>query len=769
MPENNHLVPRAIDLLAPSDHFMAASRLYGRLHRQRVLLAQYWWAIVLIGLLILAPAYLYTAASPPAYQSKARMWLAGKLDLNENRLFTEELVNFLGTQVELLRSPVIQGRAFARVKNQFTNATPSVFDPGLLSSLVHDLKELSSSFFADTSRATTNANPEIPFKLKVLESPKSSILELQVTGPERASTRVFLNCLMEEYLKFKHEAREKTSDRTVASAAGQLSQLASEVKAQQDKLYAFQMSNNVVFLQEQGNSAANYLTLLNKQLATLRTELQLLDFIQPEQWAELARTRSGESSESAPATVSAKEVLESLAGPQSELFKANQQVQLLKAKRDDLSRFLRPLHPKIVKLNEEIATQEKIAQISRDEAAKQLAHRRDALQLEVKNLEIASKEWDAKAIQTSRKMVEYDRIRQDLQRLQASYEKLLGVIQTVDVGKTLDQENVSILEPASVARPLHRMLRNMFLAVAAVLLLICGLLYIATKVDDRFASLAELAESRPEAILGQIPEIVLEKPRGNLGLETLESQRFEFLESFRNIRSSLLFMNTSGPRPKTLLIASSVPKEGKSTVSLYLAATLSIGGSRVLLVDADMRRASLHKQIGAPASPGLAEVLNHELALDKAILPTTLENLFLLPAGEAKRNPGELVLRAGWGQLLRDVSPQFDFVLIDTPPILATDDTASLGSKADGVIFVVRGSFTPARMVRQALEYLRQRRVPVLGLIFNRAISSPYSYHHYERYQERYQWQPKRSRRAARPARPSAEVGKDLQAARQRG
>src|SRR5207249_3415617 len=162
--------------------------------------------------------------------------------------------------------------------------------------------------------ASTNTVPESPFKLKVLESPKSSIVELRVAGPEEAPTRAFLNSLMEEYLDFKREAREKTSDRTVTSVSGQVAQLASELKAQQEKMYAFQMSNNVVFLQEQGNSAGSYLALLNKQLATSRTELQFLQLVQPEQWMELGGTpRSAESIEPPPAQAASNETPASLA------------------------------------------------------------------------------------------------------------------------------------------------------------------------------------------------------------------------------------------------------------------------------------------------------------------------------------------------------------------------------------------------------------------------------------------------------------------------
>src|SRR5439155_286331 len=96
----------------------------------------------------------------------------------------------------------------------------------------------------------TNATPDFPFKLKVVESSKSSILELRASGADPAATRAFLDAVMDEYLKFKREARQKTSTRTVASVSAEVAQLASEHKAQQEKMYAFQMSNNVVFLQE---------------------------------------------------------------------------------------------------------------------------------------------------------------------------------------------------------------------------------------------------------------------------------------------------------------------------------------------------------------------------------------------------------------------------------------------------------------------------------------------------------------------------------------
>lgn len=749
MDSNPKLTTPAVNLLAPADRFASASRLYGRLHRWQLLLGKCWWMLGLIVLVVLAPVVYLTAHAPPAYESKSRMWLIGRLDIREGRLYTEELIDYLGTQAELLRSPATQQRALARLAGPLA--------PSPVNSAAHRPKALevldqAKAFWkrlVQSGSATTNheVNPPFPFKVKVVEASKSSILELRAVGAEPASTRAFLNYLMEEYLSFKKEAREKTSDRTVASVAAQVNQLARELEAQQEKLHAFQSSNNVVFLQEQGNSAGSYLALLNRRLANLRTELRLLRSLQPEQWIETktghAAAPSGESSAD---EVAAKEVLASLAGPQTELFKAIQQMQLLNAKRDELSRFLRPLHPKILKLNEEIETQHRLAQISRDEAVKQMMHRRQAVELEIRNLETAFEEWDDKAIQASRKMADYDRIRQDLQRLQTAYDKMLALIQTVDVSKTVEQENVGILEPASAAAPLNRLPRNLAIGLMGALLLGFGSLYCLGIFRDDFSSLTELSHHLSEEVVGQIPNIAIKRPKGRLGFEALENQRFEFLESFRNIRSSLLFMNHGGTKPKSIVIASSVPEEGKSTVALYLAALMAMGHSRVLLVDADLRRGALHEFFGIASRPGLAEVLNRESSAANAIVRTALDNLALLPAGEPKYNPGELVLSSEWSRFLTEAKEQFDYVLVDTPPVLATDDAATLAPKADGVLFVVRGSFTSARMARGALDVLRHRHVNVLGLIFNRTVSSPYEYHHYQRYRRTYGWEPRKTK-----------------------
>src|SRR6185503_10699751 len=157
MENNQQLTTPAVNLLAPADRFASATRLYGGLHRWRLLVGRYWWIPVLLVPLLLAPVWYVTLQLPPVYESKARMWLPGKLDIHEGRLYTEELIDYLGTQAELLRSPAIQQRALARLGRPSTPAPAA-------------------------TNASGGMDSPFPFRVKVVDARKSSLLELRVGG-----------------------------------------------------------------------------------------------------------------------------------------------------------------------------------------------------------------------------------------------------------------------------------------------------------------------------------------------------------------------------------------------------------------------------------------------------------------------------------------------------------------------------------------------------------------------------------------------------------
>jgi capsular exopolysaccharide synthesis family protein len=701
----------AVDLFAPANGFAVASKLYGRLHRWWLLLRKYWWMPAAILIMLPSAAIVLSILSGPTYESKASLWVTGQIKVDRDWSYTEELVNFLGTQAALLQSPRIQRGALAKLSAESKGGDGFLGVGG-----------------------AENATAPFPFRVKVLEGAKSSTLELRAIGKDPALTRKFLDFLMAEYLSFKQESHYKMSEQASSSLGAEATKLTNELAAAEQQFEMFQASNNMAVLAHLGSGAENNLASLNHQLVILRMEQRLLESLKPEQWIQTdynPATGDGSTGQSR---------LSSLAKIQNDLAQAEQQMRLLSAQRDELAKFLRPAHPKIVKLNQDIAAQQQIMQAAQGEAAKQFTLRKQALAAQIMNLEKSSAEWEAKSIETTRKVAEYERLQQNVQRLQAAFNTTFGVIKNRDVANSVEHENVGILDPASVAKSTHRMLINLSIAIVLALALSFGLLYGIALFQDHFASSTELAQQLDEPVVGQIPAIPPAAVNGSLNFAGLDKQRFEFLEAFRGLRASLLFMNSNGRRPKIILVTSSLPQEGKSTVAMYLAATLAEGNSRVLLVDGDMRRPVLHQYFGLSNGQGLAEMLNGECSYANVIFPAGMKNLALLPAGIAVRNPGDLMLSPAWESFLAAVTPQFDFILVDTPPVAATDDAATLAPSADGVLFVVRALATSARVARSALDNLRQRQTHVLGLVLNRAVSSPCEHQYYQPYAWDYDW-----------------------------
>jgi capsular exopolysaccharide synthesis family protein len=276
----------------------------------------------------------------------------------------------------------------------------------------------------------------------------------------------------------------------------------------------------------------------------------------------------------------------------------------------------------------------------------------------------------------------------------------------------------------------------MVVGVAVGLVLGVGIIALIVFFDDRVKSLTALKAAFQEPVIGQVPNVGGDS-EGNEKIDLLkeDDDRHNFAESFRNIRSSILFMEAGETRPKTIVITSAIPSEGKSSVAANLAKTMAMAGSKVLLVDGDQRRCSINVKMDLPVGPGFSDVLTGKLSLEEAML-NPFPNLFVLVRGTTIKNPGELFVGSAADNFLRSVYDQFDYILIDTPPVLAADDVTSLAPKVDGVVFVIRADHTSARLAKQSLELLYNRHVRVLGLIYNRAnlFLPEYSYYKYSSY-----------------------------------
>jgi polysaccharide biosynthesis transport protein len=203
-------------------------------------------------------------------------------------------------------------------------------------------------------------------------------------------------------------------------------------------------------------------------------------------------------------------------------------------------------------------------------------------------------------------------------------------------------------------------------------------------------------------------------------------------EAYRMLLSNLRFLK-SDQRLKTLVMTSSIAGEGKSTVTANLALAMVQQGFRVLLIDADMRRPMQHRVWELPQSKGLSDVLVGDVEVQEALHPVE-EKLWVLTAGANPPNPSALLESAKMAELLHQFSQQYDYVLIDTPPLRAASETRSLGKNADGIVLIARPSVLELPNATFAKNLLQQTESQVLGLIANGIDTQqePDSYYYYD-------------------------------------
>lgn len=680
------------------DRAARSSRFYTLLHRWRLQVRRLWW--VPVGCLALSAgvAAFIIWRKPPAYISNGQMIVNMQLANPGELNYTEEFGNFIGTQAALMQSDSVQKSASAKVKAEHPDLVPA------------------------------------PVNFQVTPISKTSIFALTATGPNPEYTTAYLQGCMDSYMELKKDMRAQTSKNTLAGITEQLGNVESELRRGEDELVVFQRSNSVDFLQNEGNSVSGYLAKLNVDLADKRTEYQLLTMLTLEQNLERQQKQG------ASATVAAPDNTDLQTDPIDYLH-AKQQIQLLKAQQEELSQYLRPKHPKMVKLSEDIAEREKLLEIFRQQSADELNSRRDSLGLQITNLEAQVKEWEVKALNTSEKMAEFQRIKSSNQRIQNLYDRLLGTMQTLDINKEINPETVTIKDPASPAVISHESaVKSVGTAGIIGLLVGIGILLLVDRLDDRLNSLSELQDHFDEEILGQIPKDTSSRNGVPVELVHLQDQRHVFVESYRNLRSSLLYLQNSGAKPKVILVTSSVPNDGKTLTTSNLAITTALSGSRVLLVDGDLRKGVLHERFKVENHAGLHEAIADGRVWQSLIQPTQAKNLSLLPRGATTMFSSELFLNPKAAALLREAAAQYDLVIVDTPPVMATDDATSLAPAVDGVMFVIRAQQTSARVARAALDLLYQRRINVLGLIFNavEANTAEYFYYKYKDYYAAY-------------------------------
>jgi len=608
-----------------------------------------------------------------------------------------------------------------------------------------DSLPLTTDSLQPDSERTTSLLGSFKGSLHVALEPNTRIIDIHYRSPDRELAARVVNSLISTYIEQNFKTRFESTMQTSDWLSKQLVDLQMKVETSQEKLVKYQKDHEILGIDEKQNITTSKLDELNKELTSAES-----DRMAKESFYSLVQ--AADSDTAAAAALSSPGGGNLSSASSNLLEKLREQQADLKIQVAQLATQFGPSYPKLAQMNGQLKEVEAQLQVEMKKVVSRV--RSDylaALQRETM-LRDALTRQKQEANKLNESAIEYTLLKRDVESNRALYEGLLEKLKEAGVTAGLHSNNIRNVDAARVpAAPVEpNVPRNLSFALALGLTTGIGLAFLLEGVDNtvRTPEQAQIISALPS--LGMIP--MASRPSGDnarqrlslaaskeaVELVTQSRPQSQMAEAYRALRTSLLLTSIGAP-PKVILVTSALPQEGKTTTSINTAIVLAQKGTLVLLIDADLRRPSIHKALGLGPKSGLSNVLTGTATLQQATIRSPLlPTLFVLPAGPPPPNPAELLASAQMKDVLADLREQYDHIVIDTPPILSVTDAVVMSIRADTVLLVIRSGQTTKQALRRSRDILVQVNARVSGVLLNAVdLSSPDYYYYYE-YQGKY-------------------------------
>ena len=359
--------------------------------------------------------------------------------------------------------------------------------------------------------------------------------------------------------------------------------------------------------------------------------------------------------------------------------------------------------------------------------------RREKLQHEsaIASLNDRIQSMDTNATIIRSEMAELNFLKDEIKEKESSIQTIMDKLTTISVvAQNFNATRVSVIDNAQNGIIVAPILRNyLIFSILIGALIGAGLAILIDRADLTFRNPYEIFQKMKVPVICKIPTLSKAKGKNEFGcastLVTALDPRSSGAEAFRACRTAIMFFS-SHSGAKVFLFSSPSAGDGKSTTVSNLAVSLAQSGKRVVILDADMRRPRQHKYFGNSMKPGMIGMLDGKTTIDEIIRPTFQENLSMVTCGGHPTNPGEFVVSTTFRDVLQGLRERFDFILIDSPPLLPVADATSLSTQVDGVILVFRirkGIVLASQKARELLDLVHAR---ILGIIVNGVDQNPY-------------------------------------------
>lgn len=678
------------------------------------------WLIAGVALAVVAPAVIGTLLAVPLYRSSAMIQIDPEpvqvLPYRDFDLPSPQYDTLMKTQEHVLAGQSLQARVAERL------ATAE----------------------GDRLRAEL---PSLGSRFSVERLENTQIFRLSYLAPSAAAAATIANMFAEEYIKLQFQTRQETRERARHLLGKELATLEARVQQSEQQLVDYARDHRLQPVEgDRGDLAQEKLSLLAKQVIEAETEMVT------------ARARLDTLEKASVDNFPERLVSQVIGSRQATLLQLEHDLTALRASFGEN-------WPAVQQKKSEIALVRD--QLSR-EKSDALAQAKDQAMLDYRAAEasrrmfVAAKSDQERLVnQLQDASIQYNIIRREVETNQKLYDGLLERLRQTGVSPGMEFGSIRVIEPARPDETVASPNLKWNLLLASLFGLALGLC-VALLRDYWDSSLSTVEEVEHVTVLPVLASVPLVRPassakgllstsvvagllpglarrRARAEADTTDADRridlsrgTESAEAVRTLCASILLSRSDHP-PRVLVVTSALPEEGKTTVAIQLGRGLAESGARTLLVECDMRRPAFGAEFGVGTEGGLSLYLSGHLPRAK-IHTTQHDRLFVVGAGPIAPNPVALLNSQKMTAFLEEMTSSFQFVIMDTPPVLPMADARVLGPKADGVVLVVRAGQTPKRLLKRVCATLELSGANILGAVLNaadtRELESAYGYYY---------------------------------------
>lgn len=766
---------------------------YWRVIRKRL------WLIFGISVLIPALVAVYLIRKPDIFEAQSRIQvdlenanpLLGGLSKNSSVILSNDTNDpaYFNTQLQILTGPGLLrkvvtrldlehnqdflrdypsrnkskwfdfwGLVGARSKTPPKGSTPDAIPVSTSgsSTTAHDQAEAERlSEYVDDLTEVLRVEPVKETRLTVRET---RLIDISYRHTDAHLAAKIVNTVAQTFVDQNFERKTETSGTTGTFLQKRIAELQSTIRTKEEELINYAKSHQILSLDANQNTVVERLEGLNKQLLISENDRKFAES------AYRASLQPGAAEALAEGGLNDRDV------PSATRVTTDAELKLtdLRQKRAELLVENTEKWPAVREVDKQIAALEKQMADTRSRATKvvttNLATKyRQALS----NEEALRKAYDQQRAETltqNEAAVNYRIIQQEIETNKTLLDGLLQRTKENDVVMAGTPNNIRVVDYAIAQKIPVAPKRSLIVALSFLLSLGCGvgLAFFVEYLDDSVRSSEDIENYLHLPSVALIPEVQQTRPKRLLGLSSKKGaivpangngsqevllnnldKRSAVTEAYRHLRTSIL-LSTAGRPPRTLLITSSVPSEGKTTTAVNTAISLTQTGARVLIIDADMRRPRLHSIFNLSNSNGLSALLSREASeteIEAAIQQDPLSNVYVLTAGPVPPNPAELVGSEQMLRLISLVTPKFAHVVIDSPPVAAFTDGVLIGAMVDAVLLVVHSGKSSRKVIARARKLLQDVGARIIGVVLNKVpTSGSNSYYYYSGYYQHYHY-----------------------------